>query len=224
MILELLGKIANTVLDHVVGPVPAPPPLEVAPAPEPEPAPEPRQIAFEMRALAARLYQEADRLDPLVWPVPLPTLPLHWNRILDVLGESGGIVKRSDLAAKAKKTRDPYSPECERSKELLKKLEGLLTPIDTSLPCCGEDCGKECCCDTFDPQPAGAPCPACCAEQTSESKDLEDGAKLAQDIADTLSRRWGRKVTVESVESHEPLSGDPIAGLKATLENIEKKL
>ena len=178
MILELLEKIANAVLDHVVGPLPEPPLPE--PAKEPAPAPDPLRIAAEMRALAARLHQEADRLDPVVWPVPLPNLPDRWNHILDALGESGGIVKRSDLAAKAKKPRDPQDLEAERSKELLKRLEGLLTPIDSTLPCCGGECGKECC-----SQP---PCPACCAEQTNKSKDLVENSEFAKDIAETLSK------------------------------------
>ena len=167
MILELLDKIANAILDRVVGPMPEPP----APKPEKEPAPEldPRQTAAEMRTLAALLHQEADRLDPITWPVQLPTLPDRWNRILDALGESGGIVKRSDLAAKAKKPRDPEDLEMEKSKELLKKLEGLLPPVDSSPPCCGEDCDKEFVCDT-------PKCPGCCAEKIDQEtiKEFKD--------------------------------------------------
>ncbi len=154
MIMRFLEKIVTAVLDFVA-PADAPCPAPVNPVPKPILTPDPKQIAAEMRALAARLHQEADRLDPVVWPFPdgVPKLPSRWNAVLDEDGECGGFVKRSGAArvrlekpepcCRPNISADDPDPEFEEVEEIAQKLAnkwGMELPKES---CCGG--GENCC-------------------------------------------------------------------------------
>ena len=95
----MIAKLLEKALDFLLGSSrPSPEPPRPKPAPTPEPPPDPKRVAAEMRAMAAWLHRQADRIDPLVIPSfgmpPAGILPPSWNTVLDDSGESGGIVRR----------------------------------------------------------------------------------------------------------------------------------
>jgi len=237
MITELLKKIVNAILDRVVGPLP----VTKEPPRPPKPIRVPiQEVADDLREFATMLHQQADKLNPMVWPNSIPNLPYpNWNHILDASGEKG-IIKRKDLTKKSSE-----EPILKTLKEL--EEQDLLDPVDPLFPltCCSKNrCGKNCneCCGpkfscqtnewldeefTHDKEMINVfkkafrkalekkCCHSCCEEKeldqatmpnccgggdcgkecrctkTNESKDLEAGAKFAQEIADVLSKRWG---------------------------------
>jgi hypothetical protein len=105
MIMKLLEK----AFDFLLGPIqptPVSEPLETTP----EPPPDPRKVAAEMRACAAWLHRQADRLDPLVVPEfhmpPAGLLPPGWNTVMDESGDSGGKIKRKGSDIELGKTKE----------------------------------------------------------------------------------------------------------------------